>query len=209
MLLVLLLLAAAPGDWRFMNEIDGVKVYSRRSPDSPIVSMRGTGVIDAPLTKVAIVLLDDARVPEWTPDVEARVVRVVNPMEYIEHNIVKMPPLVRDRDFVNVVYLAADREHRRATIISLPAEDPAVPPNKRVRGVLSAEYELSEIDGGTRTSLTVTMHTDPKGALPAWLVNYFAREWPGEALRGIRKQSAKTDLVMPKEFSEFAAQLAW
>lgn len=206
MLLTLLLLAANIPPWEQINFAEGVAVFRRKIPGNPYVSMKGVGVIDAPIGKVAAVLLDDARLPEWVDDIEARVVRIVNPNEYIEYNHVKMPPLVTDREFITDVSLAVDPEAKTVVIISEPTEDPSLPPNKRIRGDLHANYVMQVVDA-THTRVSIEVTTNPKGSLPAWLVNYFQKDWALATIRGIRKQCAKPDIKPPQEFAEFLAQV--
>jgi hypothetical protein len=54
----------------------------------------------------------------------------------------------------------------------------------------------------------VEIESDPKGWLPAWLVNFFQKDWARETIEGIRKQCAKPDLKAPAPFAEFLAQLS-
>ena len=37
--------------------------------------------------------------------------------------------------------------------------------------------------------------TDPKGAIPKWVVNYFQEDWPRTTFKGLRTQVAKANIV--------------
>lgn len=208
-LALILSTVAFAGEWVEVQDSDGVKVYSREQPDRAIKSLRGTGIVDAPVAKVALVLLDDARASEWVDSLaEARVVRMISPSEYIEYNHVSMPLVVSDREFVTRVTMRVDREKRTVLMKSVPGEDPLVKKNDSfVRGQLSALYILESIDGGKRTRLTVEVDADPKGSLPAWIVNFFQKDWSRDTIKGIRMQAKKADLKPPAEFVEFLAPL--
>ena len=41
---------------------------------------------------------------------------------------------------------------------------------------------------GKRTEMVVTIHTDPMGMMPVWLVNMIQKSWPVKTLNGIRTQ---------------------
>ncbi len=197
---------ALADDWKEVQDTDGVKVFSRSVPDRPIRSVKGTGIVDAPVAKVVLVLLDDARAPEWVDSLaEARVVRQIGPSEYIEYNHVSMPLVVSDREFVTRVSMSVDREKRTVVIRSVPADDLEVKKKKEawVRGTLSAVYVLESIDEGKRTRLTVEVDADPKGALPPFVVNFFQKDWSRDTIKGIRKQTKKADLKVPDGFAEF------
>ena len=207
--MIWLALLLAAGSWEKAGDEAGVAVYRREVPGSPFLAVKGTGVVDAPPRTVALVLLDDDRAPEWVDSLaEARVVRVVSAAEYIEYNRAAMPLIVSDRDFVNTVSMNVDRPAHTVVIRSVPVVDAAAPPTKAVRGLLDATYLLESIEGGKRTRLTVEIESDPKGWLPAWLVNFFQKDWARETIEGIRKQCAKPDLKAPPPFAPFLGQLS-
>jgi len=216
---VLLLLGAAtaqagtvgPDGWEQIADKEGVKVYRKSVAGSPLKSMKGVGVVDAPVATVALVLLDDARASEWVADLaESRVVRMVTPHDYIEYNHVSMPWPVHDREFVTHVALTSDLPTRSATIRSEPATEQGVAPRpKIIRGTLASFYLLKAVDGGKRCELSIELHSDPKGAIPAWVVNLFQKDWALETMRGIRKQVKKPDLKTPPEFATYLGELAF
>ncbi len=209
-LLFILLAAIIPGEWQHTGDVDGVSLYSRDTPGSPFHSMKGSGIVDAPARMVAQVLLDDVHASDWVDSLaEARVVRVLAPDEYIEYNHVSMPPLVRDREFVTDVRMGVDPAAQNVVIESRPAEDPSLPPNGHVRGLLRAVYEIQSIEAGKRCRLTVELHADPKGLLPAWLVNFFQKDSVRITIQGIRKQVQKDNLAPPPEFKDFLAGIAF
>jgi hypothetical protein len=200
-----------PDGWESVADKEGVKVYRRSEPGSPLKSMKGVGIVDAPVATVALVLLDDARAAEWVDSLaESRVVRMVTPHEYIEYNHVSMPWPVHDREFVTHVSLGSDATTQTATIRSEPAPGNEVAPRpKIVRGTLASFYLLKAIDGGKRCELSIELHSDPKGAIPAWVVNFFQKSWALETIRGIRKQVKKPDLKAPAEFVTYLGELAF
>lgn len=192
-----------------MQNTDGVTVYSRSLKDRAIKSVKGTGIVDAPVMKVALVLLDDDRAPESVDSLaEARVVRRVSPTEYIEYNHVKMPLIVSDREFVTNVTMSVDREKRTVLMRSVPSAESEVKKTPAwVRGELSALYVLESVDDGTRTRLTVEVDADPKGALPPFIVNFFQKGWSRDTIKGIRGQAKKADLKPPEAFAELLATI--
>ncbi|HEX4459652.1 MAG TPA: START domain-containing protein [Polyangia bacterium] len=198
-----------PDGWEQIADKDGVKVFRKSVAGSPLKSMKGVGIVDVPVATVALVLLDDPRAHEWVDSLaESRVVRMVNPHEYIEYNHIAMPAICRDREFVTRVTLESRPAEKVAIIRSAPADDPSIAHNKKIiRGDLISFYQLRSIDDGKRTELTIEMHTDPKGWLPAWVVNLFQKDWALETIGGIRKQCKKPDLKTPSEFATYLDEL--
>ncbi|MBS2021031.1 MAG: hypothetical protein JST92_01375 [Deltaproteobacteria bacterium] len=199
---------AAEGDWEQTSDKDGVQVWKREDPGSPFHGIKGSGEVKAPPVVVAQVLLDEARSPEWIDSLaEARVVQQAAEDDYIEYNRVDMPWPVRDREFLPPVHMSLDEATGVATIKSEPFTLAALPPKpKTIRGTLRAIYVLEPLADGAHTRLTVEIHSDPGGWLPAWLVNFFQKDWANETIAGIRRQTAKTDLTRPDEFKVWLAR---
>jgi len=197
--------------WETLSDANGVRVLRRSVAGSPLKSMKGVAVIDAPVARVALVLIDEDRAGEWVNSLaEARVVRQVSAHEYLQYTHVALPPLLHDRDFVTRVTLSSDPLQQRAIIDSASAIDPAAAPRARiVRGELTAHYEMQAIDGGRRTRLTIELHCDPKGLLPSWLVNLFQRDWARLTIAGIRRQVNKPDLTVPATWAAYLGELAF
>jgi hypothetical protein len=204
--------AADADGWEQTDSRDGVTVFKRIDPNSPFRGIKGTGLVDAKVSTVAQVLLDDARAPEWVDSLdEARVVNVISSSEYIEYNHVHMPWPTSDREFLTRVSLSYDAAARRSEIRSAPVDLPGLPPKKGdIRGMLRASYTMVPVDGADgrqQTQLTVEIHSDPGGWIPSFLVNFFQKDWALETIGGIRAQAKKPDLSAPEEFKEWLSQL--
>lgn len=198
------------GTWEPTGVRENVETFRKVVPGSPLIAFMGKGVIDAPLIKVASIMLDDDRSQEWVDSLkEAKVVRVINPSEYVELNYIVMPPLIWDRDFVTDVKLVVDPDTKTFSMLYHSMEDPLMPPqDKVVRGaILHSSVIMQSIENGTKTLMTAELHADPKGRLPAFLVNFFQGDWPIATFRGIRKQSAKTDIKRPAVFADILGRV--
>jgi hypothetical protein len=194
--------------WEKLSDKNGVQVYRKSEPGSPLKSIKGSGVVNAPVATVALVLLDDDRVPEWVDSLAvAKVVRTSGPYEYVEYNLVTMPLWVRNREFITRVWLSVDRPNKTAIIRSVPADEPSIKRTRNIRGDLTAYYQMKSIDDDKHTLLTVELHSDPKGSLPAWLVNYFQKDWAHATIEGIRSQVKKKDLKPPPDFAQYLGEL--
>jgi hypothetical protein len=210
--LCLLLVSAAAwaedGAWEQTSSTSGIVIYRKIVPGSAVIAFKGDGVIDAPLVKVATVMLDDARASEWVDSlVESRVVRVLNLFEFIEYNHIGMPVLTSDREFVTDVKMTLDPNAKSFTMTYRSVDDPAVP-MKNVRGdMMLSVFTVTSIENGTKTRLQAELHADPKGWLPKFLVNFFQKDWPRGTFEGIRKQAAKTDIKRPAEFIELLSRV--
>jgi hypothetical protein len=202
---------ADDGDgWELFATREGIQMFRKSIPGSPYIAFRGKGLVDAPLIQVATILLDDDRAAEWVDSLkESRVVRVINPSEYVELNYIKMPPLISDRDFVSDVKMVVDPDTRTFSMLYKSIDDPAMPPGKCVRGVvINSAVIMTSVENGTKTFVTAELHADLKGSLPAFLVNWVQSDWPLATFRGMRKQAAKTDIKRPAVFADVLGRVA-
>lgn len=195
---------AAADDWKLWNTSRDIQVYRRTVPGTDVVAFKGVGTIDAPVWRIASILLDTRRAPEWADSLkESRVVRRLGPDDYIEYNHLGMPLVVKDRDFVSEVRIEIEPDAKTFALVYRPANDPAAPATRNVRGeILAGRFEAVAIDEGRRTRLTAELQADPKGLLPTWIVNLFQRNWPVTTFAHLRAQAAKPDIAMPAEFRD-------
>jgi hypothetical protein len=189
-------------DWMPISSVRGVTIYRRELPGSHLTAMKGTGTIEAPVWKVASILLDTQRAREWVDSLkESRVLRRLAPDRYIEYNHVGGPLLMKDRDFVSEVHITVDPRTSTFDLAYQPASDPDAPTTHNVRGeLLSGRFEATSVDPDKRTTLTVELQIDPKGFIPAWIINFFQKSWPLHTFDAIRAQAAKPDIAMPEAF---------
>ena len=189
--------------WTLVTNEHAIAIYRRDVPGSHIVALKGEGTIDAPVWKVASVLLDTQRAPEWVDSLkESRVVRRLGDDEYIEFNHLHLPLILKDREFVSDVRIDVDSRDRSVTLAYRPAEGREVSAGHAVRGeIVSGAFHARSLGSGKGTVLSAELHCDPKGAIPAWVVNFFQKSWPRNTLEGIRRQVAKSDVVMPAAFA--------
>jgi hypothetical protein len=194
-------------DWKLVGSQHGVEIYRRDVPGSPVVAFKGQGTIEAPLWKVAAILLDTRRAPEWADSLkESRVVKRIGPNAYIEYNHLGMPFILRDRDFVSEVVIDVNAEARTFALVYKPTAEGNPPVSGHVRGEITAGvFHLRSIEPGRRSALTAEIQCDPKGAIPTWVANFFQRSWPMNTFERLRSQAAKPDIVMPDEFKDVLA----
>lgn len=184
--------------WERISDKNGITIYRREVPGSDVIAFKGDGVVNAPLVRVASVMFDTARSTEWIDSLaEARVVRRISDLEYVEYDHFSTPPIVmKDRDFVTANKVEYDRARRVLTIRLRSVTDPAAPPTSYVRGeLMSSSFVLIPTADGKATRVIGEIHCDPRGSVPKWIVNMFQKSWPRNTLESLRAQVAKRDIV--------------
>lgn len=193
MLLPLLALAdTSKAGWEKVGSEDGIDTYRREIPGSPLLAIRGEADIDGSILHVASVLMDTTRLTEWMDRVvEARRISVLDPLHFIEYERASLPFPLTDRDFVVESWVEVDPVKKQVVLRARSTQHPAAPVSKLVRGeVLYSAFTLSAIDA-QHTRLVAEVHTDPKGAIPKWMVNMAQKSWARDTITGLRRQVAK------------------
>jgi hypothetical protein len=184
--------ADTPGTWERVRTEDGIVVSRKEVPGSPFVAFRGEGDVDAPLLNVGSVLVDVPHEKDWIDGVvDARILHKVADTEYVMYSHLGMPVPLSDRELVTDVTLSVDPGTKTMTVHMRSVSDPSAPQTSFVRAQLKdSVFVLTSIDGGRRTHVTAEIHCDPKGSVPAWIVNLFQRSWGYKTITSLRRRSA-------------------
>jgi hypothetical protein len=195
-----------PVAWEKIGEKDGIVAYRREVPGSPLIAVKGEGIVDASIIRVASVLVDTSRATEWIDRlVESRVVREVSETETVHYDHIGTPVVMKDRDFVTRAKLEFDNIGKKVTVNMRSTTDPLAPPTDFVRGeIMQSYFILTSIEHGTKTHISVEVHADPKGSIAKWIVNMFQKSWPHNTISRLRTQVAKPDI---KEHPRLKAEL--
>lgn len=201
-LLLLTLLGLAPTEalardwakdgWEFVSEGNGIKVFLKNYPGSAIRGVAGETVVDASVGKVLWIMVDHPHKPEWINRFkEAHTVEDIPPASNIQYSAFTLPFPVSDREFVFRNDFTVDKAQRAVVIDVKSVEDKRQPIKEgNIRGeIVRGKYTL--IPQGSKTIIQAEYLADPKGSVPAWLINFFQKEWPYKTLDAMRQQLKK------------------
>jgi uncharacterized protein YndB with AHSA1/START domain len=165
--------SAENAGWALVVERNGIEVYARSLPGSPVKEVRATMEIAAPPARVFAILLDSDRFVEFMPYIieVQTVARDSTAVWYLYQRI--SPPFVSDRDYT-LRHQSFEEPQRSRYELRWEAANRRGPPARdgvvRIE-ICTGSYIVEGLDGGARTRLTYQLHTDPGGSLPKWLVN--------------------------------------
>ncbi|MBC7658953.1 MAG: hypothetical protein H7249_04530 [Chitinophagaceae bacterium] len=182
---------AADG-WEFVSESEGIKVFRKSYPKSDVKGVAGETVVDASVGKILWILLDHPHKPEWINHFkEAYTVETIPPTSNIQYSQFNLPFPASNRDFVFRNDFSVDQKTKGIVIDVKSVADKRAPERDGiVRGeIIRGRYFL--IPQGDKTIIQAEYLADPKGLIPAWLINFFQKEWPYKTLDAMRKQLRK------------------
>lgn len=175
--------------WNEIGHDDGVSAYSATLPNSPLVAVRGEVTIPAPIGKVVSVIRDIANRHLWVDYVvKAHVIDDINPDERIEYVLTEGIGPIAPRDFVYQVKLVQRPDQKILDILSHSVSHQR---QGEIKGTIRADITSRtslRANSDSETFVQVDAIADPKGSIPAWIVNIVQRRAPFKTLTRLRNR---------------------
>jgi hypothetical protein len=184
-------LSAEP-PWLTIKVKNGITLFKRTFPDSPISEFKGETMINARIEVIETVLRDIPAYAQFMFNCkEGRLIKSFGKDNLIILNVTDMPWPLTDRDVVVRSIVSKDFKRGVFTIVlqGLPEPESSqyCPLRKdRVRMHNLQGIFILEIVDREHTSLTYIVHADPVG-IPSVLTNFFSDDNPYGTLTGIKR----------------------
>lgn len=180
--------------WELLTDDDKILVYKKDPGADGSISVRGEAVLDFNPEQVYAVLEDNALAEKWMPLVKKRkILQQIDENSRIEYTHIGLPWPLQDRYFLDVSRV--DRLKDGVLKISIKSTDKPKPEWRdegKVLGFLHySELVLTPRENGKKTHILIEINSDPRGAIPQWMVNLQQRQWPREFIEGLKDQLQK------------------
>jgi hypothetical protein len=185
---------ADSSDWQLEKEDDdiGLKIYTRSVEGSNLKEFKGEMNVNARLTSLAMLLLDNKAAPEWMHNCEKfEVVENLGVNNSIFYLINSAPWPVSDRDAVFQSALVQDPETLTitATVESMPDRLPLDDDYIRIPTMKGGwTFSLNEDNS---VKVVYQVHAEPGGSLPSWLANAVVVDTPYHTMNNMLKMLKK------------------
>lgn len=177
---------AAEASWSLDREKDGIVVYTRPVEGSGIREFKGSALVAAPVESIRALLRDADHFKDWFPNtIESRLLAREGNVAY-QYSVLDLPWPVSDRDNVFRSETETDPATGRISIQVSAAPDYQPEQPERVRVRRARGQWLLEPVTPSQTRVTFTMHLEPGGGVPQWLINTQVVETPFDALTNMR-----------------------
>lgn len=178
---------ANAAEWKLRKQEDGIDVYTRPFPGSAIAEFKGEGAVDQNVEEIVGLLRDSNRFKEWFPNTpESKLLKRDGDVSY-QYSVMATPWPIQDRD--NIFRSTTTRDASTGEVEIAVRADPEFQPEHdgrhRVRQAQGSWRLVPE--GPSRTKVVFTMHLEPGGGIPDWMVNARVVATPFEALQNLRR----------------------
>ena len=175
--------------WNVSKSGNGVKVFTRPVPGTPIKEIKAELELNASLSSIAACLTDIPQYPQWIYQMtEARVFKTISPTEFEVYQRIKTPWPLDDRDVCGHYVLKQDPQTLEVSLIthSVPKTQPLV--QNVVRVQKNRTSWLIKPVAKNKNKCEYFLVLDPGGDVPAWIINLFISEGPYSSLVKIKQR---------------------
>lgn len=171
-----------PNHWKRDRVIRGFTVFTSQKNDSEIVPIKVEGEIEAPITAIMENLRSIEGSEEWTPDlIKKTTLEDLGPRKAITYSLTNMPWPLYDRVLILENELFLDKRRKLLFVQSKTVNfDRSKIPS--VKKTIEAMVGYSKMGfrpiSKNKTFVEFTAWVDPKGSIPAWVINFFQKKWP-------------------------------
>jgi len=184
--------ASAGIDWKLNTEKDGIKIYTSVVPDSKIKAIKVECEVTATASQLVTILMDIKNAPEWVYHTKScALVKQVSPSELYYYSEVTLPWPAENRDFVSHLMVTQDPDTKIVTVDG-PVVNDLVPQKDKIVRIShsNGKWVITPLGNG-QIKIEYSLHVDPGGDLPVWLINMFATEGPMQIFKNLKAELQK------------------
>lgn len=193
--------------WEKVNEKNGITIYRNSILGSSLVAVKGEGVIDASIDRIAEVLLDIPRSHEWIDYLlETRILQKTTEMDFQTYARFKSSIFfIKDREFVTHIKVEVFAKTKTIQITAKSIDEHKVAKDA-VRGIIRESVMTLRALNPNQTFLSSYLHADPKGSIPHWAVNLLTKNIPLQNFESLKRQVLKPDITTNKAINNLLAK---
>lgn len=193
MLVLKAVVVAAQCDWKLSTEREGIKIYTGGVPGSTIKAIKVEAMFNATAAQLVALIMDVNTSPDWVYHTKSsKLIKQVSASELYYYSEVSLPWPAANRDFVAHLIVTQNPDTKVITIDG-PAVAGFIPVKEGIVRIIDSKGKWIITPIGTnQIKVEYSIHVDPGGSLPSWLVNMFATEGPLKIFAGIKVQLQKS-----------------
>ncbi|MEO6315131.1 MAG: START domain-containing protein [Chitinophagaceae bacterium] len=182
----------AQTNWELKVDKDGIKVYTKKTGDSPLKAVKTVCTINTSLSTLTAVLLDVNSSLDWVyATKKIKLLKKLAPNELIYYSEVEIPWPASNRDFIVGIAVVQNEKTKVVTVAgeNKPGYLPEYKDIVRIQQSHSNWTITPLAQGGVK--IEHELQVDPGGKVPAWLINLFATRGPFETFKKLQDEVMK------------------
>lgn len=175
-------------DWQLKKEDDGIKVYTRSVKNTNIKEFKAATKIHSSSETIFNIILDVGNYPRWIEDVNYAEKLYQRDSQIGMYYQLGMPWPIKDRDITLISEFKKLPDNSTHFQLSYNAELKDEDEDFIRITEINGEWLITPIDK-ENCEVTYRFLADPKGSLPAWVINIFIVDGPFKTLQNLREYS--------------------
>jgi ribosome-associated toxin RatA of RatAB toxin-antitoxin module len=187
--------------WQAVSERDGLRLYNRAVPGAAVPAALARVRIEVPPARLFAVITDYDRFAEFVPYVtSSRVLHHEAGLRRVSQHL-RFPGPVADRHYViesRDTVTPSPRERWHVEWRLVPESDSTAPGETGITpNAFTGYWELAPVAGDTATDAIYSLHFDPGGALPSWVVTFAMNRYLPKVIDAVRARASAPDGLSP------------
>lgn len=181
------IIAQTSESWTLKSSNDSVDIFTRDIEGSKIKALKVECELEASLSQLVAVLLDVKESEKWLYHTSSiYIVKQVSQSEFYYYSKVELPWPLSNRDFIAHLKVSQNALTKVITIDAPCVHDMVPVDPKTVRISNSNGKWIISPAGINKVKVVYTLHTDPGGSIPAWLINSFMTQGPTQSFKKLK-----------------------
>jgi hypothetical protein len=177
--------------WDFIKEKDGIKIYTRKEPNSSLKSFKGETYLHTKMENVTALIGNVKNFEWWDKDITEIKVLLNEKDKHVQYYLIyDVPWPITDRDLVVDAIITTDPVTGTRVVEARPL--PNVVPEKpnliRIKKYWQ-KWTIIPMEPGI-VHVILEGFVDPGGNVPAWLYNMVITETPLKVIRSVQTHVA-------------------
>lgn len=185
--------------WEKVKTEDGIDVFSKKVMNSDLIAFKGVTTFKASPEDLMRIFRDDKKWKNWIEMFEDGSFLEVSEAaggpdgnEYVTYQSYKMPLFISNRDLVIRSKVKKLENPLRWEIQNRSVEHPKAPETVGIRIEVRFSHWILEplktsAPGQMETRASLEVHSDPKGYIPSWLINFMQKDYVIKLFNNLKK----------------------
>ena len=173
-------------DWQLKKDSDGITVYTRSVENSNIKEFKASTTLNSSAETIFNIILDVENYPKWIEDVNYAEKIYQRDSQIGMYYQLRMPWPIEDRDITLVSKFKKLPDNSTHFQLSYNAELKDEDEDFIRITEINGEWLITPINKDS-CEVTYRFLADPKGSLPAWVINIFIVDGPFKTLQNLRE----------------------
>lgn len=174
-------------DWKLKKDKNGIKVYSRKTPDFKFDELKVDCIFEGKISQLAAVILDVKNQYQWVyKTAKSELLKQVTNADLFYYSEIECPWPFHNRDLIARMTITQNTSTKILSIVA-KSVDNYLPSKKNLIRVKysNALWTITPLNNA-QFKVEYKIQIDPGDGVPAWILNMFATNGPYESFKNLK-----------------------